>query len=271
MLPQADDTWTIFEAAHLLSRAGFGGSPSEIKTFHALGRSKAVESLIAPAEPMDAFPLPAWSTGEQAIADLRARRDQFRATQMAMRDLTPEEAEKTKREAFQAIQQINRQHALEGQSWWFRRMLRTAAPLREKMTLFWHDHFATSIQKVKQSVLLIQQNELFRQNAFGSFKDLTQAILMDPAMMLYLDTQSSKKGQPNENFAREVMELFTLGEGNYTEQDIHEAARAFTGYSLNPGNAKVTHNKRQWDESDKTVFGKTGPFTGRDVIELIFE
>jgi uncharacterized protein (DUF1800 family) len=150
-------------------------------------------------------------------------------------------------------------------------MLGTDAPLREKMTLFWHDHFATSIQKVKQPVLMVRQNELFRHNAFGSFKDLTHAILMDPAMMLYLDTQNSKKGMPNENFAREVMELFTLGEGNYSEQDIRESARAFTGYQINRLNGKVIHNKRQWDATDKTVFGSTGPYNGKDIVNLIFE
>ncbi|MEO8617634.1 MAG: DUF1800 domain-containing protein, partial [Luteolibacter sp.] len=271
MLPKAESSWTIFEAAHLLNRAGFGGSPDEIKIFHALGREKAVDSLISPTEPMDAFPLPAWSSDEQALAEMRNRVQQFRASQKAMRELPPEQAESQRREAFKEIQKINREHALEGQAWWFRRMLKTNAPLREKMTLFWHDHFATSIQKVKQPVLLMRQNELFRHQAFGSFKDLTQAVLLDPAMLLYLDTESSKKGQPNENFAREVMELFTLGEGNYTEQDIHEAARAFTGYRLNRMNGKVTRNDRQWDETDKTVFGKTGPFTGSDVINLIFE
>ena len=271
MLPQAEETWTIFEAAHLLNRAGFGGSPSQIKAFHALGRAKAVDSLIAPTEPMDGFPLPAWSTGDQALADMKSRREQFRNSRMETRGMSAEEAEQKRREAFQAIQQVNRQRALEGQSWWFRRMLKTEAPLREKMTLFWHDHFATSIQKVKQPVLLMMQNELFRQSAFGSFKDLTQAVLMDPAMMLYLDTQSSKKGMPNENFAREVMELFTLGEGNYTEQDVREAARAFTGYTLDPMTGKVVHFKRQWDPTDKTIFGKTGPFDGADVINLIFE
>jgi uncharacterized protein (DUF1800 family) len=271
MLPQAENSWTIFEAAHLLNRAGFGGSPPEIKALHALGREKAVDSLIAPTEPLDAFPVPEWSTADQALAGMKSRREQYRASQMATRGLSAEKAEMAKREAFQAIQQKNRQQALEGQSWWFRRMLKTEAPLREKMTLFWHDHFATSIQKVKQPVLMMIQNEVFRQNAFGSFKDLTQAILMDPAMMLYLDTQSSKKGMPNENFAREVMELFTLGEGNYSEQDIHEAARAFTGYYLDLANGKVSHNKRQWDPTEKTVFGKTGAFDGRQVIDLIFE
>jgi len=271
MLPKAENSWTIFEAAHLLNRAGFGGAPGAIKSFHALGREKAVDSLFSSTDAIDAFPLPSWATPEAALAESKSRFQQFRATRMATEGLSPEDAENKRREAFKEIQRTNREHALEGQSWWFRRMLKTEAPLREKMTLFWHDHFATSIQKVKQPFLLIRQNELFRNQAFGSFKDLTQSILMDPAMMLYLDTESSKKGQPNANFAREVMELFTLGEGNYTEQDIHEAARAFTGYQLNRMNGKVSHNKRQWDETDKTVFGKTGPFTGSDVINLIFE
>lgn len=270
MLPQAEETWTIFEAAHLLNRAGLGGSPSEIKAFHALGRSKAVDSLVAPGEPLDAFPLPAWCADEQALADTRARVEQRKSLRQAMHTLSPEAADMAKREAQNEAQKEDRQRALEAQGWWFRRMLNTQAPLREKMTLFWHDHFATSIQKVKQPVFMMRQNELFRRSAFGSFKVLTHAILMDPAMMLYLDTQSSKKNKPNENFAREVMELFTLGEGNYTEQDVREAARAFTGYYLNQGEGKVSHDKRQWDPADKTLFGKTGPFAGKDVIDLIF-
>jgi uncharacterized protein (DUF1800 family) len=271
MLPQAENSWTLNEAAHLLNRAGFGGSPAEIAALHALGRTAAVDSLLQPTEPGDAFPRPAWATPEQAAEDLRGRIAQRRELQKSIRGLPPEQAEQLRRETFRKFQQEERRHALEAQGWWFRRMLQSRAPLREKMTLFWHDHFATSAQKVRQPVLLINQNELFRQHAFGSFRDLTQAILMDPAMMLYLDTQNSRKGKPNENFAREVMELFTLGEGNYTEQDIREAARAFTGYQLNRQNGKVTHNRRQWDESDKTIFGKTGPFTGAEVIDLIFE
>ena len=270
MLPKADPTWTIFEAAHLLNRAGFGGDPDDIRNFHALGREKAVDSLLSPTEPINAFPLPAWTSDEQALADMKERIGQRQAAQLAKKELSPEQADMKIREVQKEIQKENRQRTLEAQGWWFRRMLKTQAPLREKMTLFWHDHFATSFQKVKQPVLLIKQNELFRRQAFGSFKDLTQSILMDPAMLLYLDTESSKKGQPNENFAREVMELFTLGEGHYTEQDIHEAARAFTGYRLNRATGKVIHNKRQWDETDKTVFGKTGPFAGPDVINLIF-
>lgn len=270
MLPKAETSWTIFEAAHLLNRAGFGGSPAEIKALHVLGRERAVDSLLNPTEPDDAFPLPAWSTPENALADMRRRVMERREFQKASRDLTPAKADMEKRGMQREIRQELRERGLEAQGWWFRRMVKTQAPLREKMTLFWHDHFATSIQKVKQPTFMLAQNELFRSHAFGSFRDLTQGILMDPAMMLYLDTQGSKKGMPNENFAREVMELFTLGEGNYTEQDIREAARAFTGYQLNRSNGKVFHNKRQWDATDKTVFGNTGPYDGKDVIDLIF-
>jgi uncharacterized protein (DUF1800 family) len=149
--------------------------------------------------------------------------------------------------------------------------LKTDAPLREKMVLFWHDHFATSAQKVKNPALMLKQNDLFREFALGDFKQLTHRVLKDPAMMLYLDVQNSKKGKPNENFAREVMELFTLGEGEYGEEDIREAARAFTGYTVNRFNGQVSHAKYQWDSGSKTLLGKTGPFKGEDVIDLIFE
>ena len=271
MLPQAPDTWTIYEAAHLLNRAGFGGSPSEIKALHALGRVKAVDSLLKPAVSAQEFPLPEWATPEKAAEDMQARLAQFRATQEATKNMTPEQAEKARKEANKDVQKENRQHGIEAQGWWFRAMLHTKAPLREKMTLFWHDHFASSIQKVKQPVLMLMQNELFRRNAVGNFRALTHQVSKDPAMVIYLDTQTSKKGHPNENFAREVMELFTLGEGHYTEQDIHEAARAFTGYQLDRRDGTVVINERQWDETDKTVFGKTGKFKGDDIIVLIFE
>ena len=115
MLPHAEETWTIFEAAHLLNRAGFGGNPEEIKLFHALGRAKAVESLISPTEPLDAFPLPSWSVGDQALADMRERRNQLRAIRKATTELPPEQAEMAKRDALKKIQQENRQQALEGQ------------------------------------------------------------------------------------------------------------------------------------------------------------
>lgn len=269
MLAKAQNSWSLFEAAHLLNRAGFGGSPSEIRDFHALGRSQAVASLLAPTETLDTFPLPAWNSKEQQHEDRAAFHEQRR--KQSDPKLTPEEADIARRQAHQEILRENQRRALEAQGWWFNRMLTTRAPLREKMTLFWHDHFATSYQKVRLPTLLIRQNELFRRNAFGSFQELTQEVLVDPAMMLYLDTQDSKKSKPNENFPREMMELFTLGEGNYTENDVSEAARAFTGYQIDRLDGTVTHTRRQWDDSEKTIFGKTGPFTGKDVISLIFE
>jgi uncharacterized protein (DUF1800 family) len=270
MLPPADHSWTILEAAHLLNRAGFGGSPGAVRGFHALGREKAVDSLVAPVESLDSSPPLPWTATAQVLADRGESIAQQKTLREAMRQLPPEQAEEKNREFRKKVRQKTRERSLEAQAWWFRRMLTTQAPLREKMTLFWHDHFASSVQKVKQPLLMVQQNELFRSAAFGSFKDLTKAILLDPAMSLYLDAQNSRKDMPNENFPRELMELFTLGEGHYTEQDIREAARAFTGYQLRRAEGNITHNKRQWDSSDKTIFGKTGPFTGEDVIDLIF-
>lgn len=255
----------------MLNRAGFGGNPAAVAALHSLGRVKAVDSLLAADEPDAAFPLPAWADEAQALADQQQRLKQRRELFRAQRGATPEEAARILRESQKESQQEIRRQGLEAQGWWFRRMLMTRAPLREKMTLFWHDHFATSIQKVKQPALMLWQNQMFRSHACGNFKDLTQAVLMDPAMMLYLDTGNSRKGKPNENFAREVMELFTLGEGHYTEQDIREAARACTGYQLDRSTGKVAFNRRQWDETAKTFLGRTGLFNGTDVIDIIFD
>lgn len=271
MLPQADNSWSLNEAAHLLNRAGFGGCPQDIEALHAMGREKAVDSLLSAGDDAADFPRPEWATVEQALAEARALETQRRELRQSVRGLSPEKADQRRRAALQKLQQENRRHALEGQGWWFRRILHTKAALREKMTLFWHDHFATSIQKVRQPFLMIEQNDLFRSHALGNFRELTQAIVLNPAMMLYLDTQNSRRGKPNENFARELMELFTLGEGHYSEQDVREAARSFTGYQINRLNGKVTHNRRQWDSSEKTIFGKRGSFDGRGVVNLIFE
>ncbi len=270
MLPKADDSWTIFEAAHLLNRAGFGGNPGEIKAFHSLGRTKAVDSLISPTEPVEAIPVPEWATPEESVKRFNEYRDIVKEAEEKAKGLPQAEAAQIRRKARKEGQRIQRQLGLEAQGWWFRKIMLTQAPLREKMTLFWHDHFSTSFQKVKQPPMLMRQNELFRAHAFGDFRELTKAVAKDPAMMMYLDSQNSKKGSPNENFAREVMELFTLGEGNYTEDDIREAARAFTGYRINRKDATVAFQERQWDEGKKKIFGQTGAFKGEDVIDLIF-
>ena len=271
MLPKAGESWTLFEAAHLLNRAGFGGSPDEIRTWHQLGRRRAVEKLVSPPAATGESPVPEWAEPERARADMLARREQLRGLRVEMRGASDEQTEKMRREARQQLQRDNNLRMQEARDWWFRRMLDGRAPLHEKMTLFWHDHFATSAQKVRDPVIMFRQNQLFRQQACGNFKQLAAAIVEDPAMMIYLDTPNSRKGTPNENFAREVMELFTLGEGNYTEQDVTEAARAFTGYQLDRLTGKVSHSPRMWDEGNKTVLGKKGRFKGGDVIEVIFQ
>lgn len=160
--------------------------------------------------------------------------------------------------------------------WWVARMLITQRPLQEKMTLFWHNHFATSGEKVNQGGMMYIQNELLRQNATGNFRDMLMQVSKDPAMLFWLDNQYNLKAHPNENFAREVMELFTLGIGNYTEHDIQEGARAFTGWSIRRPTRKEGDDSRplaeffflprQHDDGPKTYLGVTGNLGGEDVI-----
>lgn len=164
------------------------------------------------------------------------------------------------------------------QAWWMAKLLTTRRPLIEKMTLFWHDHFATSAQKVTNGPLLHQQNELIRANAIGSFRELLRAVSKDPAMLVWLDNQFNVKGKPNENFAREVMELFTLGIGNYSEKDVQEAARAFTGWTFRGATREKLgkyrkstfyFDSRKHDSEIKEVLGSKGPFDGDGVLNLL--
>ena len=152
---------------------------------------------------------------------------------------------------------------------WIQRMAFGPRPLQEKLTLFWHGHFATSGQKVKNATAMWQQNEIFRRYGSGNWLVLLTAVSKDPAMMFWLDQAQSRKQHPNENFAREVMELFTLGEGYYTEKDITEAARAYTGWSIEPVTLKYIWRPNMHDYSPKTIFGRTGNYTGDDVLKMI--
>ena len=142
--------------------------------------------------------------------------------------------------------------------WWLDRMLNGPAPLLEKMTLFWHGHFATSIQKVRDGYWMWFQNDTLRRNALGNFGTLVKKISRDPAMMIYLDLHQSRKEHPNENWARELMELFTVGIGNYTEQDIRESARAFTGYRIDLTTQQFRFAPFQQDHSPKKFMGHNG-------------
>jgi uncharacterized protein (DUF1800 family) len=153
--------------------------------------------------------------------------------------------------------------------WWLYRMLYSPHPLREKLTQFWHNHFATSNAKVNNAGYMHRQYQLLQKHALGSFAHLLREMSLDPAMLVWLDARNSKKGNPNENYARELMELFSLGIGNYTEADIREAARAFTGWSLN-GN-EVVFDKAQHDDGTKNVLGKKGNWKPDDVVRICLE
>ena len=152
-------------------------------------------------------------------------------------------------------------------AWWLYSMLHSPHPLREKMTLFWHGHFATSAAKVTKVELMYRQNALQRKHALGRFGPLLRESAKDPAMLLWLDSATNHKLRPNENFAREVMELFSLGIGNYQERDIKEAARAFTGWEVRRD--QFLFNAPQHDPGKMTVLGQTGQFDGDQVIDIL--
>jgi hypothetical protein len=153
--------------------------------------------------------------------------------------------------------------------WWANRMLQTTHPVEEKMALLWHGHFATHENKVRDYRKMHQQIELFERAATGNLRELTIAVAQTPAMLYFLDAQYNVKGAPNENFAREVMELFTMGVGNYTEQDVRECARAFTGWYFDDLSFNVDPDKH--DADAKTFLGRSGNFDGVDVLQIIFE
>jgi len=247
--------WDRTMAAHLLNRAGFGGTPREIDALHSLGLKGATLSLIKSDEDADLFPVP-------ELVEPPKRLEYKKREKVAATD---EDRRRVKKE----LNDADRVSMLDLRIWWLNRMRYTSAPLIEKATLFWHGHFATSNQKVNDPYMMWQQNETLRAYALGKFPDLLKAMSRDPAMIRWLDLGQSRKDHPNENFAREVMELFSLGEGHYSEADIQVAARAFTGYRVNPETGQFAFRVRDFDSSTKTFFGKTGPFDGDDIIDAI--
>jgi uncharacterized protein (DUF1800 family) len=255
--PLSNSHWNFATAAHLLNRAGFGGPPAEIEKLLALGPEKAVSHFVDYETIADDTPDPEWAHPDPT------RTERF----MAARRAGEEERRKLQREE----QQAQRQHTLELRGWWLNHMAKGPRPLQEKMVLFWHGHFATSVEKVREAYLMWRQNELFRRLATGNWLELLVEVAKDPAMLIWLDQAQSRKEKPNENFAREVMELFALGEGRYTEKDISEGARALTGWSYDRMTQKFIDRPRQHDDGSKTIFGKTGNFGGEDFLKMIVE
>ena len=155
--------------------------------------------------------------------------------------------------------------------WWLYSMLNSGHPFREKLVLFWHNHFATSVNKVHSLSLMYRQNQLLRRHALGSFRPFLNEISRDVAMLIWLDSNKNVKAHPNENYAREVMELFSLGVGNYTEKDVQEAARAFTGWHADTFLQRFEFDPQEHDDGEKTVLGQTGKWNGDDVLRIILE
>jgi uncharacterized protein (DUF1800 family) len=182
-------------------------------------------------------------------------------------------AAKDRGENFQSkvreVRMMEGDEILDLRRWWLDRMMNGPAPLLEKMTLFWHGHFATSIQKVRDAYWMWLQNDTLRRNALGNFATLVKKISRDPAMMIYLDLQQSRREHPNENWARELMELFTVGIGNYTEQDIRESARAFTGYRIDFTTQQFRFAPFQQDHGTKTFMGQNGNLNGDKIIDTL--
>ncbi|MGH2370302.1 MAG: DUF1800 domain-containing protein, partial [Chloroflexota bacterium] len=230
------------KVAHLLRRAGFGSSPEELEFFTGMGVAGAVDYLL---------------NYEQAPDDVEERLRRYA---------------------------LNLDKSADMQRWWLLRMIYTKRPLLEKMTLFWHGLLVSAVGKVglpqpkpgnpNPPNLMLNQNRFFREHALDDFGSIMKGISRDPAMVVYLDSNANRKGKPNENYARELLELFTLGvhgpngRPNYTEQDVREVARAFTGWGLNKQRA-FAYAAGRHDNGRKTIVGRTGNFDGNDVIDLI--
>ena len=236
-VPTAKRPWDAKLAGHLLRRAVFGPQPGEIATAAGMTLEKVVDQLLAdvspPAPPGD------W------------------VSEPPFRSPTPEQ------------QQTNQDRMNTMRFWWANLMLAQGISLRERMVLFWHNHFATEAKAVQFPQIMYTQNQTLRQHALGNVKDLVMAITRDPAMLVYLDGRLNRVGSPNENYARELLELFTLGVNNYTQNDVAEAARALTGWTVSGLQAEF--QPRRFDIGTKTFLGRTGAFNDTDVVDIIFD
>ena len=230
-VPTPQDPWGRKWAAHLYRRAAFGYSREDLIEAERLGPEGTLELLL--------------EGRSQATEALETLIDVGRL----------------------AAERDDGGDQLRG--WWLYCMLQGGHPLREKLTLFWHNHFATSLVKVQSPALMFRQNCLLREHALGKFGVMLQAVSRDGAMLIWLDSNSNIKGKPNENYARELMELFSLGVGNYTEKDVREAARAFTGWRSD--GTGFTFKPALHDGGTKTVLGKTGNWDGGDIVRIVLE
>jgi uncharacterized protein (DUF1800 family) len=244
------------EARHLLSRTSFGILPTEVQSIATLPYQTVVDQMLAvDCQPVTVAPLWVNATPSETLQVRQARAKEVRQARLEARkipDLKPGQ------DQFGELAQ-----------WWVDEMLASPSPLVERMTLFWHNHFTSAVRKVRYAPALFRQNALFRREAIGNFATLLRQIARDPAMLVYLDGMKSIAQQPNENFARELLELFTLGEGHYTEADVKAAARAFTGWTIDLETGSFVDRPEHHDTGEKSFLGKTGNLSGDDVLTVL--
>jgi hypothetical protein len=278
LAPLPSSEWSYDRAAHLLAHAGFGGTPADIEALTDLGLEGAVRSLVH----YERIPNPRlapfvesglWDPSLDIFPDSRPEAtDRAAQTGSSMGVAVKPSGNRPMQPVSDRFFYWLRATMLETRRlgyWWANRMLATTHPVEQKMALLWHGHFATHENKVRDYRKMHRQIELFERHATGNLLELTIAVAQDPAMLYFLDAQYNVKGAPNENFAREVMELFTMGVGNYTERDVRECARAFTGWYFDDLAFKVDAAKH--DAGEKEFLGRTGTFDGVDVLRIIFE
>jgi len=234
------------EARHLVERTGIGAEWKTIQQFQNLTRQQAVEQLLKNHDTR--LPPPPSMSPWPRMLGLR--------NNMSRRKM---------------VKRISRVEGINLQKWWVKHLLATRSPFLERMTLFWHNHFPSSIEKTTQASMLHKQNLNLRKNAFGNFGQMLHDIARDPAMLLYLDGYISTKEEPNENFARELLELFTVGLGHYSENDMREAARAFTGWGIDDRSGRFVFRAADHDNGTKTFLGKRGNFKGEDIINILLK
>jgi uncharacterized protein (DUF1800 family) len=239
--------------AHLYRRAGFGARPDELDAAAAAGYEATVDRLLEVAGP---------DPGVDAMAPPKVT--PYAGPAAAAAGLTDAQRQAAQKAAQQDLRQQTQAVGL----WWLDRMVLAQRPLREKLALFWHGHFATSVQKVKDAELMYAQNQTFRTLGAGNFEALAQAVAKGPALMVYLDSNQNRKASANENMSRELLELFTVGIGNYTEDDVKNGARGLTGLLVNRQTGNVTLNRAQHDDGTKTYLGSTGTFGPDDIVHL---
>jgi len=262
--PLPKNEFDAYKAAHLLWRAGFGGTWDEAATLAKLGLDAAVDALIN-------FPKTPVPAPEGATLPVESEK----AFQERVKNLGESERQKAQEDR----QARERNGITDLKYWWLKRMLDSTAPsggkpapLQEKLTLFWHSHFASSYaDKIERTYPMWQQNEMFREHALDSFPEMLKQLIRNPAMLVWLDNAQSRREHPNENFARELMELFSTGVGHYSENDVKAAARSLTGNSVDRDDWSYRFRKDAHDFGQKTYLGQTGNWDGDDVVRIICE